>query len=228
MKDSVRERSVNNLQRLYTVVVSLAITESLRRVLPQPAATAYTPDFPSIVAVISLLFTIVPFYHGANRYLDATYVTGERKAKSEALMLDFVAIFLEGLAFFALATLTQNTQAFFTLLAALFVFDAAWVGVTNLTAITDEDRTPKYRSWAIINLLAAGFILLSIWSNVLNWQFWHTPTVTIIAVGIVTIARTVYDYISVWSFYYPPPAKSPYIMPVPRPAPVPRPETGNH
>src|SRR5690349_850145 len=69
-----RKRSVDNLQRLYTFVVGLAVTEMLRRML-NPLAT----DYAVWLMFTAFLFTVVPFYHGANRYLDATYVTGERR-----------------------------------------------------------------------------------------------------------------------------------------------------
>lgn len=216
-----RTRSVDNLQKVYTVVVSLAITESLRRLLTSLGDSGTPPDFAASVAVISLLITIVPFYHGANRYLDSTYVTGERRAKSEALLIDFVAIFLEALAFFVLAILIKNTALFFTILAILFLFDAAWVGLTQLTGSNDESQ-PSYVWWAIANIAACFLILVSIWSNLLNWRFWPTDLAKLIAVGVIAVIRTVIDYWTVWKFYYPASETEPYIMPIPLPARPPR------
>lgn len=221
MHKQAREQSVRNLQRVYTVVVSLAIVESLRRLLSGFGDTGTPPEIPAIAAVVSLLFTIVPFYHGANRYLDATYVTGERYAKPEALMLDFIALFLEGLAFFVLSILIENTSLFYTLLAVLFFFDAAWVGVTKLTSQSPTDRGPAYKTWAFVNIVAALLILLSIWSTLCQFTLWPTETVQAIAVTVIALIRTGIDYATVWSFYYPPPADVHYIMPVPRPAPAP-------
>src|SRR6476661_3705790 len=82
---TVRTRSVDNLQRLYTVVISLALTEYLRRLLTQSAEANEATGYNGWLMFVSLIFTVVPFYHGANRYLDATYVTGERAAKPGAL-----------------------------------------------------------------------------------------------------------------------------------------------
>jgi len=218
-----RKRSVNNLQRVYTVVVSLAIAESLRRLLSPMANSGQLPDLAATVAVISMLVTVVPFYHGANRYLDSTYVTGERSAKSGALMLDFVVIFVEGLAFFVLSMLISEPQAFYTLLAGLFLLDAAWVWLTRLTSQSPPEEGSGYRVWALVNILAAILLLLSKWSNLLNWSFWKTETAEVVAVGLIVVFRTLIDYITVWSFYYPPTPDSPYIMPVPRPAIPPSP-----
>jgi hypothetical protein len=222
MDAKIRERSINNLQRIYTVVVSLSIAESLRRLLSNFGDQGISPSLTSTVAVISLLVTIVPFYHGANRYLDATYVTGEREAKSQALMLDFIAIFSEGLIFFILSLIIQNTRFFFSLLGILFVLDAIWVGITKLTSIGVSDQPPRYRSWAAINILAAVGIFVSMWSNLLNWEFWPTPLIQTLAVGGITILRTVYDYSSVWNFYYPPLGEKDFVLPAPRPAPIPK------
>lgn len=219
--DKARERSVSNLQRLYTVVISLAIAEGLRRLLSEFSVSGNLPDIYSTIAFISLLVTIIPFYHGANRYLDATYVTGERTAKSEALMLDFIAIFFEGIIFFILAIMIQNIKIFFSILAFLFVVDAIWVGITHLTATSKSGKAPNLIRWATMNIFAAIFIFVSIWSNLLNWEFWPTDLIQVIAVGAMSVLRTVYDYYSVWNFYYPSTNKSKYVVPAPRPAPIP-------
>lgn len=217
MYEESRKRSVDNLQRVYTVVISLAITESLRRLLSDFGDNGQLPEYASVVAVISLIFTIIPFYHGANRYLDSTYVTGERLAKSGALMLDFVAIFIEGVTFFILSLLIKSTIIFFTVLAALFLFDSFWVWLTRLTSNSEVDKGLEYKLWATINIVSALFLLVSFWSNVFNWSFWTSPMVQVSAAGITAITRTIFDYVTVWNFYYPPPDKK-YIMPIPRPA----------
>lgn len=214
--DEARKRSVDNLQRLYTVVISLAVTESLRRLLIGLYDNTGLPGLIDWLMFVSLLTTVVPFYHGANRYLDATYVTKERSAKPQALMIDFVLLFIEGLAFFALAMLMNRNAAFYTVLACLLVLDAIWVGITNLTATTTADRFPGYTVWASINLLAATALLVFTWSNILNWSFWPTELIRNVASTVVVVARTVYDYVKVWSFYYPT-----GMIPAPAPAPVP-------
>jgi hypothetical protein len=212
-----RKRSVDNLQRLYAFVVGLAVTEMMRRMLNPLVA-----DYALWLMFTAFLFTVVPFYHGANRYLDATYVTRERNAKHFALMLDFIFLFLEGLLLFALAMQGSNREAFYTLLAVLFVFDAIWVGFTNLTGEGETDKVPSYTAWAIVNLLAAALLMVSIWSNVFLFEFWSGEAAKNIALLVIAIGRTVYDYISVWPFYYPygqPPTYD--NIPAPRPAPPP-------
>ncbi len=202
MINKARELSVSNLQRLYTVVMSLAVAESLRRLLSDYGDKGQLPEFASVVAVFSLLITAIPFYHGANRYLEATYITGERKTKSQTLLFDFITLFVEGLIFFILAVVIKNTPVFYTTLAILFVLDSIWVGITYLTTIK-EDKTKNIRAWAIANLTAAICVLIFVWSNLLRWSFWPSTIVMNVALGITTLARTIYDYYSTWDFYVP-------------------------
>jgi hypothetical protein len=218
MHEEARKRSVDNLQRVYTVVISLAIAESLRRLLSEFGDCGKLPGFAPVLAVISLIITIIPFYHGANRYLDSTYVTGERSAKPGALMLDFIAIFGEGLVFFILSLIIKSTAIFFTLLAALFIFDSFWVWLTKLTSNSEADKGAEYKTWAFVNIASALFLLISFWSNLFQWNFWPSPTIQVTAASIAVLVRTIFDYGTVWNFYYPPPSDDKYIMPVPRPA----------
>jgi len=217
--DTARTRSIDNLQRLYTVVVSLAITESLRRLF----LTSQSLTLESAIAVLSLIVTIIPFYHGANRYLDATYVTGERsEPRSGALMFDFIAIFSEALVFFILAVLIADAKTFFSILAGLFMLDAIWVWLTKLYGPTRETYIgPSYTRWAIVNIIFGIFILISIWSNLLNWSFWKSEIVQLIALGFLSILRTILDYGQVWKFYYPLQKGVRDVIPAPLPAPVP-------
>jgi len=214
---AARTRSVDNLQRLYTVVISLAITEALRRIAAPP-----TPTYNSWLILLSLIATVVPFYHGANRYLDSTYVTGERAALHFALMIDFLFLFFEGLLFFVLAMNSGSREAFYTWLAGLFVFDIVWVSFAHMAALREGEADPGFYRWAMMNVIATIALLLFLWSNLLKWEFWPTDLTKNIALCAVVFLRTVYDYKNVWSFYYPRAQDRPYDRLVaPRPAPAP-------
>lgn len=191
-----RKRSVDNLQRLYTFVVGLAVTESLRKVLAEFGVNGHYPTYNEWLIFCSLIVTVIPFYHGANRYLDAAYVTGERTVKPSALMIDFIALFFEGLMLFALAVVSNNTRFFYLGLAILLLFDTIWVGFTLLPATGDTKKAP-YTIWIIINVLAT--ILLYVFAQ-LRWQ---NEDARNIALAGVAIGRTIADYLWAWSFYYP-------------------------
>lgn len=94
-----RERSVNNLQRLYAIVVSLSIAYTLKGLIEVISASGLTnivEYYNELFMFISFIFIVIPFFHGANRYLDATYVTGERNATHYGLLVDFIALFCRG------------------------------------------------------------------------------------------------------------------------------------
>ena len=214
-----RERSVNNLQRLYTIVISLAIVQALRQlieIISEKGLGDFDQYYSELFMCLSFLFTVVPFFHGANRYLDATYVTGERVANYRALLIDFIVLFIEGLVLFGLSMVINNLTVFYTLLASLLALDIAWVGSTQLTAEKEADKVPKFKKWASINALAIAAISISVWS-----RLWVSEIVKNIMLTLIVIARTIYDYISVWEFYYPQ-EKGLEQLPAPRPAPPPK------
>ena len=214
-----RERSVNNLQRLYAIVVSLAIAHSLIQIIEiisNKGLTNFVGYYSELFMFFSFIVTLIPFFHGANRYLDATYVTGERTAGHYALLIDFIALFIEGLALFVLGMLITNLNVFYSFLVVLLVFDIAWVGSTTLTAKNESDKVPKFKKWASINAIAVAAILVSVWSNL-----WPGQLIKSTILVLIIIARTIYDYVSVWGFYYPLINEQEQI-PAPRPAPVPK------
>lgn len=202
MSDKPRELSISNLQRLYAIVVSLAIAESLRRLLSDYGDNGQLPEFASMVAVFSLLITVIPYFHGANRYLEATYITGESKVKSQTLMLDFVALFVEGLIFFILAVVIEKTQVFFTILAALFVYSSVWISFRYLST-SRGNKIPFVLSWPIANLTAATLLLIIVWPGLLRWSLGLSSTAMNVGLGATALLRTVYDYYSSWDFYVP-------------------------
>jgi len=202
-------RSVDNLQRLYTMVITLSVAEALRRVLGGYASPSseilQIARLPSYLMLGSLLVTIVPFYHGANRYLDATYVTGERTARRVALILDFLALFAEGILFFVLALFTGDITAFYVLLAVLLVFDCGWILLTRVSAeetSTGSVSSGRYVIWAAINVATALIILYLVLAPV-NCGQWLGRCSKDIYLSTLVLVRTVLDYALVWGFYYP-------------------------
>ena len=203
MTDKARELSISNLQRLYAMVMSLAVAESLRRLLSDYGDKGELPEFASIVAVFSLLITAIPYFHSANRFLEATYITGEHQVKSVTLMFDFVQLFVEGIIFFVLAVVIKRPQVFFTTLAILFVSSSVWIVVRYLTT-TKENKPPIIWSWPFANFMAAICLLILVWPNLLGWNPWPSSTAMSVALGATALIRTVYDYYSSWDFYLPP------------------------
>ena len=115
-----RKRSIDNLQRIYTFVVSLSVAEALRRVL---ADLPKVPELDVWLRLGVVLVTVIPFYHGANRYLDATYVTGERSSVRYALLVDFLFLFVEAILFFVLSLVIREESWFYIVFVILLAID---------------------------------------------------------------------------------------------------------
>ena len=199
-----RERSVNNLQRLYTVVISLAITVSLKNLFEVIFGYMDTPgkgilNFPGydehLLRFISFIVTVIPFFHGSNRYLDEVYVTCETKSRKYALLIDFVALFLQGLGIFVLAMYARIDNNFYAVLSSILIFDILWVLSTYITAL---DNKPKIQMWAVVNIVTVFTIFIFLWSSL-----WPSVALKSWMLMFICVVRTALDYILVWPLYYP-------------------------
>src|SRR5580658_8196040 len=86
------ERSVDSIQKIYAVVIALAIAQGAQSLLKDPCGTA-EPSLDRILsglpAFIAFLATLVPFWHGMNRHLDLCYLEKKGSVVQGALLLDF-------------------------------------------------------------------------------------------------------------------------------------------
>ena len=91
------QRSVDSLQKLYAVIVSLAISFAIQNLLLNRVDNSFAVSADIInylPAFFSFLFIIVPFYHGMNRHLDKCYLEESHvKSPKGALPFDFVIFF---------------------------------------------------------------------------------------------------------------------------------------
>jgi hypothetical protein len=197
---SPTERSVDWLQQLYAVVIGLALTEGFKNIVT--AGNIALPDAPLLQKAlrlqtwpfIALMFTIVPFFHGANRHLDRLYVFGKHPVKDFALLIDFVFFFLQGAVFYWMALVVSNPRYFFQVYCFLLSVDILWGVGVFFYADAGWDGVKK---WVWINLLAAVIAAI----------FLSTPLLTkdsqVHALGILAVLRSVFDYALQWKTYYP-------------------------
>ncbi len=61
---------MEHLQELYTVVVAIALSLVVARLIPAPGGKV---TFQPFLLSAALLVTLIPFYHGALRHLDEQY-----------------------------------------------------------------------------------------------------------------------------------------------------------
>lgn len=201
--EKARENSVRSLQNLYTVVVGLALSMAVGRFVAA-VDVARAVFAPSLFNFLSFLLTLVPFYHGALRHLDITYVeNAKQQPRKGALAIDFWLLFLEACVVLALAIWISEPEFFPWGMAALFLLDTIWGGVTYI-AVTADARTNHESRWAWINIIA--FFLLTILCVLLDlWPIGNrgeTDKASFVLL-VLCLVRTIVDYSWCWSTYYP-------------------------
>jgi len=201
-----RENSVKNLQTLYSIVIGLGLVQSIQTVVVDPVGKF---DIALIPYFLSYLFLLVPFYHGALRHLDRTYVEApSKRVRSGALMADFLLLFIEAVVFLTLSMLLNRNQQFAWLLVALLLLDSLWGFLAHL-AFSDNNRetspgkgwAPEGK-WAAINVITATIVVLFI---IFSPRQPLGPFESFgIGLSCICFLRTVCDYMLTWDFYFPP------------------------
>lgn len=203
--NEARTNSVRNLEYLYTTVVAVALSLSIYNLIDTTRGSA--PFKLELLPIFfALLVTLIPFYHGALRHLDITYIEeGGKHVRKGALLVDFSALFIESCLFVVLAAFVPRPIYFAWGLVVLLAFDTVW-GVTAYLGFSREGRLKPERTWALINFVAV--IVISIYLVVLDFM----PSAEIayvsdlkLSVGLLgfSLVRTVIDYIFCWNTYYP-------------------------
>jgi hypothetical protein len=210
-RHEVLSRSVDALERLFAVVVALAITIAIQKVLFDKDGKLYvwydsaSKTYPLMKMLLdrlpmlaAFIFSIVPFYHGMNRHLDRIYVERDVPAsKAGFLVVDFFVFFLESCLLVAFAALVDTGNYGFIVLVLLLAVDAVWCFATH--GIHYGAISPSTIRWGWINSSAVAALLFVYFSNVFpdgGARTW--------ALCGVAIIRTVVDYIVCWDFYFPP------------------------
>ena len=192
-------RSVDSLQKIYSVVIALAVGQAIQTFLiDRPAGTlaAAAVVLGRTPAFLALLAILVPFYHGMNRHLDAAYIERPQEQRAEAaLLFDFVVFFFESCLLFAVAYSVGPGLAAFAFLGALLAVDVLWALVSHWIHYTRDK--PGIFSWAAIN---AAAIVLGLFVGLTEY---YSTTAKSWLLLVIAIARTVFDYWFYWQFYFP-------------------------
>jgi hypothetical protein len=196
-----KHRPVHHLQALYTVVVGIALTVALTELIDAktevPFRLSVLPYF------LAYVVTLVPFYHGALRHLDVTYVhNAASRPRSGALMADWGLLFCESCLLLAIALLVARPRPFSYALISLLLFDTVWAFVAHL-AFSPPGQLAELR-WAKMNLVTSGMLILTmVYLHSLDASTKPIDTYMWIVVLTVCVLRTIVDYSWCWSFYYP-------------------------
>jgi hypothetical protein len=199
---SPRENSVKQLSELYNVVTGVALSLAITKLI-DPSSTDSPVKLGMLLTFFTFVVVIIPFHQGAVRHLFATYVEhgGSTRIKEGALAFDFLILFCQACIFVALALLIGNLQQFTNALMILLFVDCIW-GVLAKLAFTGAQAQWAEMKWALINFvtLSLMFALSKFGPPLLGG--WGDEMQEL--VFLLSLIRTVVDYSTSWSFYYPP------------------------
>ncbi len=192
---SILERSVNSLQWFYTMVLSLAVVHAVQQILVYDSTNQqFSLNLGSLHNFMVFLVIVIPFYQGANRYLDETYVSGNVEVKEMTGLVDFLFFFIEGMIFYSMAILINNNYYFYLSVLTVLGVDIVWL---IFVYFANNELFKKIYQWLILNIITILIILILITINVIDEKLKYY------ILSIILFIRTVADYYLSWPFYWP-------------------------
>lgn len=196
MNDSIK-RSVDSLQKIYAVIVGLAITKTLQRVFENDDNGEFNWEsfYDYLPALIAFMALVVPFYHGMNRHLDKCYLENA-PLKKKAIIIDFFVFCFEAGILFIFSYFIKHKLDAFIILGILLFVDMIWSIISHIIHYSSIQEGSMV--WAIINgsTLVAGFFIYVFQNVIFNdmaaWCF-----------CVLSIVRTILDYSLAKKFYFP-------------------------
>lgn len=156
-----QRESVRGLSDLYSVVVAVALSGAVVK-LVDANSEGLPIRFELFPYFVAFLATLIPFYHGALRHLDKTYVEERgRGVLKGALLVDFVLLFVEGCMFLGISLLMHRPSAVVWGLTFLLFFDALW-GIGAHLLFTQRGAQKAELRWAWINLACVAVLVGSL------------------------------------------------------------------
>jgi hypothetical protein len=202
---SPRENSVRHLANFYTVVSGLALTMAIFRLVDE-RGQILPFQLPTFLLCIAFLSTLLPFYHGALRHLDVTYVEiapSQGEPKAGAFLADFVILFVESCLFIVLAVKITEPVTFTLVFGGLMLFDAIWGFLAHL-AFSGPKKGKQELTWAKINFVTLLVIFAFLYTEGLldNLKAPVQPLTVALVLFVIALARTVVDYWFSWAHGY--------------------------
>jgi hypothetical protein len=191
----VFERSVDSIEKIYAVVIALAISQAVQSLLKDPSGgvdISLEKLSSGLPAFLAFLVTLVPFWHGMNRHLDRCYLEKTSGVVQGALLLDFSVFFLEASFLFAAAWSLRSGIESFYYLGLLLVVDMVWGGISH--QIHFPGKKSHAVKWSRINAaaLVAAILIVTLPFQPKTW-----------VLLLVAVLRTFTDYGCCWDFYFP-------------------------
>jgi len=189
------ETTVESLKWIYGVVIALSISEAFMQATA--ASSSGVPEFrwDRFLSLCSFLLLVVPFYHGMTRYFCDMYDARRVDSSYGAwLLVDCGAFTVEAGLFFVLTCyLPKDRWGAFTVgVAILLCLDVLW------GALVWRFRKTPIGSWVVINLCTLPFLGAIVLCLRHSSSWWGVSLAF-----VVILARTVADYWTGWTFYFP-------------------------
>jgi len=196
------ENSVRSLVNLYTVVIGVALSLAVVQLVNiNVGLRAIT--VPLLLLFAAFIATLFPFYHGALRHLDDAYIeNNHNNIKDGALVIDFILLFIHGLAFVVLSLLLSKPSEFAWVLLALLSIDVIWGLFTHFAASSMRVLTAELK-WSLINIVFVGFWIWYLVAHNYYFVDLQKPILLAIPIAFTCILRTIADYLWCRSFYFP-------------------------
>jgi len=197
--ERINERSVDSLQKIYAVVIALAIAQAIQSLLKDPirgTLLCASQILAGVPAFVAFLVTLVPFWHGMNRHLDRCYLEKKNAVVQGALLFDFGTFFLEASFLFAAGWSLRSGIYSFIALGGLLLVDMLWAFISHLIHFPGQ-KSHSLR-WSAINLVAIVIAIL-----IVTYAFQYKTIVLM----VIAIVRSIVDYRFCWDFYFPHPVE---------------------
>jgi hypothetical protein len=197
-----RDRSVKSLTTLYTVVIGVALAQAVRGVI-DPQQGLHSLSWQSTLLFLAFVVTLFPFFHGALRHLDDTYVESTiDHIRDGALVIDFFLLFGHALAFVVLSLLLKQPSQFAWCLVGLLSVDVVW-GVFAHFSSSAKTVGGAEGKWTLINLV---FILVGgpfLYFRGVGFDEVGDGLQVALPIAAFCALRSLLDYRWCWEFYFP-------------------------
>jgi len=182
-------------RNMFTVVLALALTEAFKQfVSDRGEAQTRFIHWDRLPSLLTLLFLVIPFFHGMSRYFFNKYIASLPTPYAWPLMVDSIVFVSESALFFIMSRCMASIQwrQFYTTVVALLILDSLWA----FYAITPG-------TWMWLNFTLGPILLIAV---VTYWCLNKVPSLPMafLFTGLIVV-RTVLDYVWEWKFYFPDP-----------------------
>lgn len=202
MTSKKMENSVRNLANLYTVIIGVALSLAVVKLVDDSAGLR-AATVSSILLFAAFVATLLPFYHGALRHIDDAYIESENvNIKDGALVVDLILLFIHGIIFVVLALLIEKPNQFAWVLIALLAIDVLW-GIFAYFAASPTSGVNEELKWSFINFVFVGLLTWYLVSHHIYLSDTGDAMPLVILILATCVIRSFIDYIWCAKFYFP-------------------------